>query len=206
MVVPIQWNEPFGIVFAESLACGTPVISCPTGALPEIVRPGVEGFLIESIEEGCEAVASSAASIAPACRRRAGRAFLRRGVVARYSSSTSAPGRGAGRRDERRVALVSSHFAPSNLVGGHRARLWSRYLPEFGWEPIVVTGDPARYEERPDPDLERLVAPGLEVVHAPTLPTRPIRLVGDVGVRAFWGCYRALAEARAPAARSTSCW
>jgi hypothetical protein len=93
-----------------------------------------------------------------------------------------------------RVALVSSHFAPSNLVGGHRARLWSRYLPEFGWQPIVVTGNPAHYEERPDPDLERLVAPGLEVVHAATLPTRPIRLVGDVGVRAFWGCYRAVAR------------
>jgi hypothetical protein len=93
-----------------------------------------------------------------------------------------------------RIALVTSHFAPSNLVGGHRARLWSRYLPEFGWQPIVVTGDPAHYEERPDPDLERLVAPGLEVVHAATLPTRPIRLVGDVGVRAFWGCYRAVAR------------
>lgn len=93
-----------------------------------------------------------------------------------------------------RVALVTSHFAPSNLVGGHRARLWSRYLPEFGWEPIVIAGDPAQYEERPDPDLERLVAPGLEVVHAATLPTRPIRLVGDVGVRAFWGCYRAVTK------------
>lgn len=94
----------------------------------------------------------------------------------------------------RRLVLVSSHFAPSNLVGGHRARLWSRYLPEFGWEPTVVTGDPRHYEERPDPDLERLVAPGLEVVHAATLPTRPIRLVSDVGVRAFWGCYRAVAD------------
>jgi hypothetical protein len=94
----------------------------------------------------------------------------------------------------RRLVLVSSHFAPSNLVGGHRARLWSRHLPEFGWEPIVVTGDPRHYEEQPDPDLERLVAPGLEVVHAQTLPTRPIRLVGDVGVRAFWGCYRAVAR------------
>jgi hypothetical protein len=94
----------------------------------------------------------------------------------------------------RRLALVSSHFAPSNLVGGHRARLWSRYLPEFGWDPIVVTGDPREYEERPDPDLDRLVAPGLQVVHARTFPTKPVRLVGDVGVRAFWGCYRAIAK------------
>ena len=92
----------------------------------------------------------------------------------------------------RTVALVSGHFAPSNLVGAMRARLWSRYLPEFGWTPIVVTGDPKHYEERPDPDLELLVTPGLRVIHAPTLPTRPVRLVGDVGVRAFLGCYRVL--------------
>lgn len=94
----------------------------------------------------------------------------------------------------RRVALVSGHFAPSNLVGAHRARLWSRYLPEFGWEPIVVTGDPKLYDEKPDPDLERLVAPDLRVVHASTLSSRPVRIVGDIGVRAFWGCYRALAS------------
>ena len=94
----------------------------------------------------------------------------------------------------RRLALVSGHFPPSNLVGAQRARRWSRYLPEFGWEPIVVTGDPAEYEERPDPDLERLVAPGLRVVHAKTLSTRPVRLVGDIGIRSFWGCYRALAK------------
>lgn len=94
----------------------------------------------------------------------------------------------------RRVALVSGHFPPSNLVGAQRARLWSRYLPEFGWEPVVVTGDPSRYEERPDPDLEQLVAPGLKVVHAKTMPTRPVRLVGDIGIRSFWGCYRALAR------------
>lgn len=94
----------------------------------------------------------------------------------------------------RRLALVSGHFPPSNLVGAQRARLWSRYLPEFGWEPIVVTGDPAQYEERPDPDLVRLVAPGLRVVHAWTLSTHPVRLVGDIGIRCFWGCYRALGK------------
>lgn len=84
MVVPIQWEEPFGIVFAESLACGTPVISCPRGALPEIVRPGIDGFLIGNIEEGCEAVARLATIDRAVCRRRAEDHFSPGAVVARY--------------------------------------------------------------------------------------------------------------------------
>ena len=84
MVVPIQWDEPFGIVFAEALACGTPVISCPRGALPEIVRPGIDGFLIQSIEEGCEAVAKLGTIDRAVCRRRAEAHFSPRAVVARY--------------------------------------------------------------------------------------------------------------------------
>ncbi len=84
MVVPIQWNEPFGIVFAEALACGTPVISCPRGALPEIIRQGIEGFLINSVEEGCEAVARIGSIDRAACRRRAEQEFTPDVVVARY--------------------------------------------------------------------------------------------------------------------------
>ncbi len=194
MVVPIQWDEPFGIVFAEALACGTPVISCPRGALPEIVRPGVDGFLIKSIEEGCEAVERVGALDRAECRRRAEDHFSADAVGGALPRPLWESQRSTGVGMKRRIALVSGHFAPSNLVGAHRARLWSRYLPEFGWEPVVVTGDPAKYEERPDPDLERLVPAGLEVVHAATLSTRPIRLVGDIGVRAFWGCYRALSS------------
>ena len=94
----------------------------------------------------------------------------------------------------KRIALVTGHFPPSNLVGGQRARLWSQYLPELGWEPIIVTGDPAMYEERPDPDLALLVPKGLRVIHAPTYSNKPIRLVGDIGVRAFMGTYRVLAD------------
>jgi glycosyltransferase involved in cell wall biosynthesis len=84
MVVPIQWDEPFGIVFAESLACGTPVISCPRGALPEIVRPGIDGFLVQSIEEGCAAVEQVGALDRAACRSRAVECFSPRAVVAQY--------------------------------------------------------------------------------------------------------------------------
>src|SRR6185437_12952042 len=86
MVVPIRWNEPFGIVFAESLACGTPVISCPTGALPEIVRQGVDGFLINSVDEGVSAVQRLAMISRVTCRHRAEELFSRKVVVSRYES------------------------------------------------------------------------------------------------------------------------
>ena len=106
----------------------------------------------------------------------------------------------------RRVALVSGHFAPSNLVGAHRARLWSRYLPEFGWEPIVVTGDPKLYEEKPDPDLERLVAPGLRVVHASTLSTPARQDRGRHRRARLLGLLPGTREVSRQIARSISCW
>jgi glycosyltransferase involved in cell wall biosynthesis len=84
MVVPIQWDEPFGIVFAEALACGTPVISCPRGSLPEIVRPGMDGFLIRSIEEGCQAVAKLGTIDRASCRRRAEEQYAPEVVASRY--------------------------------------------------------------------------------------------------------------------------
>ena len=46
-VFPISWEEPFGLVVAEALAAGTPVIATPRGSLPELVEHGVTGFLGE---------------------------------------------------------------------------------------------------------------------------------------------------------------
>ncbi|MEY2473297.1 MAG: hypothetical protein QOK28_2626 [Actinomycetota bacterium] len=44
---PIRWNEPFGLVMIEAMACGTPVLAFPEGAAPEIVEDGVTGFLCD---------------------------------------------------------------------------------------------------------------------------------------------------------------
>jgi len=84
MLVPIQWDEPFGIVFAESLACGTPVISCPRGALPEIVRNGREGFLVATIDDLVAAVARVGEIERTKCRARVEEAFNMSDVVSRY--------------------------------------------------------------------------------------------------------------------------
>jgi hypothetical protein len=86
---------------------------------------------------------------------------------------------------DRTVALISPHFPPSNLAGVHRARLLGRHLPEFGWRPIVVTAHWRHYEEALDWGLAALVDREMEVIHTPAAPTRPVRIVGDIGIRAL---------------------
>jgi len=53
---PIRWNEPFGLVMLESLACGTPVISFAEGASPEVIEDGRTGFLCGDEAEMAEAL------------------------------------------------------------------------------------------------------------------------------------------------------
>jgi glycosyltransferase involved in cell wall biosynthesis len=49
MLFPIQWNEPFGLVMVEAMACGTPVLAMPGGSVPEVVREGVSGHICRSV-------------------------------------------------------------------------------------------------------------------------------------------------------------
>lgn len=50
-LIPIQWEEPFGLTFIESMAAGTPVITYAKGAAPEIIEDGTTGFLVNFSEE-----------------------------------------------------------------------------------------------------------------------------------------------------------
>jgi glycosyltransferase involved in cell wall biosynthesis len=84
MLVPVQWEEPFGIVFAEALACGTPVISTRRGSLPEIVREGKDGFLGETMDEWTAAIGRVGALDRAVCRRRAEDTFSAEKIVLRY--------------------------------------------------------------------------------------------------------------------------
>ena len=56
LLFPIQWNEPFGLVMLEAMACGTPVFALPGGSIPEIVRPGISGAISSSAVEMAHAV------------------------------------------------------------------------------------------------------------------------------------------------------
>jgi len=86
LLVPVQWDEPFGLVFAEALACGTPAIGCPRGGVPEIVRDGETGFLIRTLDEGVAAVQRVATLDRTACRRSAEACFSPGAALARFEA------------------------------------------------------------------------------------------------------------------------
>jgi glycosyltransferase involved in cell wall biosynthesis len=56
LLFPIDWEEPFGLVMIEALACGTPVIAFRRGSVPEVIEDGVSGFIVDSIDRAVDAV------------------------------------------------------------------------------------------------------------------------------------------------------
>ncbi|RZU77931.1 glycosyltransferase involved in cell wall biosynthesis [Micromonospora kangleipakensis] len=51
LIMPIQWEEPFGMVMLEAMATGTPVVALRRGAVPELVRPGLTGLVCDRADE-----------------------------------------------------------------------------------------------------------------------------------------------------------
>jgi glycosyltransferase involved in cell wall biosynthesis len=70
LIFPIQWDEPFGIVMVEAMACGTPVVALRGGSVPEVVVDGVTGFICDDPEELPEAIQRVDQLDPKACRRR----------------------------------------------------------------------------------------------------------------------------------------
>ena len=79
-----SWEEPFGLAVAEALAGGTPVITYPKGAMPEIVRDGETGFLVETEDEAVRALAKVGSIQRERCRRWIGERFTMDRMVTCY--------------------------------------------------------------------------------------------------------------------------
>jgi glycosyltransferase involved in cell wall biosynthesis len=84
LLMPILWDEPFGIVMAEALACGTPIIGLARGSVPEIIEHRVTGFVCDDMEGLVIAVNRLNEIDRVACRRRAEVLFSDRAVVDGY--------------------------------------------------------------------------------------------------------------------------
>lgn len=109
LLFPIDWPEPFGLAMIEAMAAGTPVIAWRNGSVPEVLEPGVTGFIVESIDQAVEAVRNVSGLDRLAVREH----FERRFAVERMADDYSALYRRA--TDARRVA-----DGEGRTLAGHR--------------------------------------------------------------------------------------
>jgi glycosyltransferase involved in cell wall biosynthesis len=89
VLFPIDWDEPFGLVMTEAMACGTPVIATPRGSVPEVVVDGETGFIVsvENYPQEAAAALRRLHEIDPAaCRARVVERFSADAMVSAYES------------------------------------------------------------------------------------------------------------------------
>lgn len=81
---PIQWEEPFGIVCVEAMACGTPVITLRRGAMPELIKDGITGIIASTEEELMDRYSEIHGIDRATCREHTQQEFSSEVMVERY--------------------------------------------------------------------------------------------------------------------------
>ena len=81
---PISFNEPFGLSVAEAMMCGTPVIAFNKGSMPELIKNGKTGFLVNSVDEAVEALKDLSKIKRESCRNWSESQFSRDKMVSDY--------------------------------------------------------------------------------------------------------------------------
>ncbi len=66
---PITWEEPFGLVMTESMATGTPIIATRRGSVPEVIKNGKTGFIVNNTKDMVKAVSKISKISRRACRK-----------------------------------------------------------------------------------------------------------------------------------------
>jgi glycosyltransferase involved in cell wall biosynthesis len=109
LLFPVQWEEPFGMVMIEAMACGTPVVALRAGAVPEVVEHGVTGLVCDTVEELPAALAKVTAIDPASCRAH---------VAARFTAQQMAHGYELAYRS----ALTGQPMPDGNLALRSRVR------------------------------------------------------------------------------------
>lgn len=81
---PIQFNEPFGLSVIESMACGTPVIAFNKGSMPELIRHGENGFLVDNVDQAITAIRQISEIDRAVCRQHVADHFSAERMVDQY--------------------------------------------------------------------------------------------------------------------------
>jgi glycosyltransferase involved in cell wall biosynthesis len=84
LLFPIKWREPFGLIMIESMACGTPVIAYPNGAVPEVIENGKTGFIVKNVNEMANAMRKIELIDRKKCRERVEKFFSNKKMVEKY--------------------------------------------------------------------------------------------------------------------------
>jgi glycosyltransferase involved in cell wall biosynthesis len=84
LLAPIAWDEPFGLVMIEAMACGTPVVAFNRGSVSEVVEDGLTGFIVDDEAGAGEAVERVAALSRAAVRKRFEQRFTARRMANEY--------------------------------------------------------------------------------------------------------------------------
>ena len=86
LLFPIDWPEPFGLTMIEAMACGTPVIAFDRGSVPEVVDPGITGFIVTSVDEAVACVQRARGLDRRRCRRQFESRFSAERMAREYCS------------------------------------------------------------------------------------------------------------------------
>lgn len=84
LLYPAAWEEPFGLVIIEAMACGTPVIAFKRGAASELIVDGKTGFLVRTLPEMVRAIGKVGSIDRAACRRHIEKYFSAERMVSEY--------------------------------------------------------------------------------------------------------------------------
>lgn len=84
LLFPIQWEEPFGLVMIEAMSTGTPVVAFGRGSVPEVIKDGVTGYIVHSLDEMVDAVTNIDSIDRAECRKQVENNFSLQHMVDGY--------------------------------------------------------------------------------------------------------------------------